>query len=113
MNFIDAAALRTLIEENPNLVVIDVRTLNEFKHGRIPQTHHVELGSILGDTDGAMDRIQELTHGQEPIYVTCLSDQRSQVACKTLEEAGLRNLIYVVGGTKRWVESGYPEIIDR
>lgn len=110
MNYIEVNELHKLIKENPNLIIIDVRTEEEYHDIRIPQTRLTPLNSFLEDPLATIQLIEDLTCNQETIYIICLSDGRSLRATQTLEAYHIKNVCFVRGGTKAWINSGYPTL---
>lgn len=93
-----AAALR----EDPDLVVLDVRTDAEYRMHRID-------GALLLPVQDLPQRIDELDPMQRYV-VTCEHGVRSRMACSFLGQHGFSNLRNVVGGMARWVGEGLPVV---
>lgn len=110
MNYIEVHELYQKVSENPNLVIIDVRSLEEYHTMHVPQAKRVSIENILLDTGHGVKEILELTDDQEIIYIICLSDRRSFMACHALAKIGLNNTCFVKGGTQGWIAAGYPVI---
>lgn len=110
MKYIEVSELKTLINEDPNLVVIDVRSHEEYRQAHVPQTRLVPIDEILDTPLVAMKRIQEVTAHQDTIYIICLSDGRSLRACQLLAGYNIQNTCFVRGGTKAWMNAGYPTL---
>ncbi|CEM31886.1 unnamed protein product [Vitrella brassicaformis CCMP3155] len=83
-------------------LVVDVRTLNEYDSGHVPEAPLVEsLGSI---------RDPSLLKGCEAykIGLYCQSGRRSAIAASFLsQEAGFQ-YIYDLGGMSQWIAAGLP-----
>lgn len=108
MKYIDVNELKQKLKENPSLVVIDVRSEEEYKMGHVRQTTNIPLDIILNEPELAIKEIRRVTEGQEYIYIICLSDRRSFIACHKLFECGILNSCFIQGGTKAWSNAGYP-----
>ncbi|MCP5322933.1 MAG: rhodanese-like domain-containing protein [Candidatus Paracaedibacteraceae bacterium] len=108
MKYIDVNKLNQKLKENPSLVIIDVRSEKEYNMGHVPQTKNISLDIILNVPELAIKEIRELTEGEENIYIICLSDRRSFMACHKLFEYGVPNTCFIQGGTKAWRDAGYP-----
>ncbi len=91
---ITTQALRELLNANPHLRIIDVRTPEEFKTGAIP-------GAINIPTQEVQQRMAELKSDQ-PTYIICHSGSRSRLVTLTLGAAGINNLYSVTGGMMAW-----------
>jgi rhodanese-related sulfurtransferase len=110
MRYIDVSELNILIKEDSNLVIIDVRSEAEYKQAHVPQTRLVPIDDLFDTPQISIKLIQELTANQETIYVICLSDGRSMRACQVLAAYNITNTCFVRGGTKAWVNEGYPTL---
>lgn len=77
--------------------VVDVRQLNEYAAGHVPDAIHVELGDIAG-------RAADLPAG--PLALMCGHGERAATAASLLERAGRTDLAVVVGGPSDWTASG-------
>jgi len=68
-----------------NAVVIDVRTVEEFKMGNVPGSINIPLDSIP-------DRLTEIKDLKTPLVVCCASGVRSNAACGYLHQNGITEL---------------------
>lgn len=68
------------VTDDPNAVLLDVRTDEEWESGSIPGAVHIELDS-LRENLSLLDREKE-------IYVHCKSGLRSYLACRILSQNG-------------------------
>jgi rhodanese-related sulfurtransferase len=77
-------------KQDPNILLIDVRTPAEYRGGHIP-------GSISLPLD-AWERIGEVASDKHtPIFVYCLSGARSQAACRGFLGLGYDNVTNIGG----------------
>jgi hydroxyacylglutathione hydrolase len=83
------------------LVVLDVRTAEEWNGGRIPGAVHRFAGEIARGAEIPVN-------GASEIAVTCASGYRSTVAISLLEARGRRNLVNVAGGMDAWRAARLP-----
>lgn len=96
---IHPSELRQLRHEDPNTLILDVRTTAEFESVHIPGSYNVpldQLGEHLHD-------VAELEH---PVVLVCLSGNRASTAQKKLNEAGKSQLRVLEGGIGAWQTSG-------
>jgi rhodanese-related sulfurtransferase len=70
--------LKTLIQEGA--IVVDVRTVGEFKSGHAPKSINMPLDAL---------DIKKLKQYGKPIITCCASGMRSSVAANQLKAAGL------------------------
>lgn len=83
------------LDENPEIVLLDVRTLSEF------ESEHIE-GAVLLPLDEITDKAEEIIPDQETVYyVYCRSGNRSATAAQLLVDMGYKN-IYDLGGIVDW-----------
>jgi len=88
-----------LIEENPGILLLDVRTQREFNG---------ELGHLKGakliHISELEERISEINdYKNKPILVYCLIAQRSTRGSNLLREKGFTKVYNMLGGMKRWI----------
>jgi rhodanese-related sulfurtransferase len=79
--------------------LLDVRNHDEWLDARVPGVPLIPLPELAG-------RMEEVPAG-EPLFVICAAGVRSMKAAELLEANGIK-AINVAGGTKGWVEAGYP-----
>lgn len=104
INTIDVHELKKRYEDNPNLLLIDVRELSEWQEARIPWAQHLPKGE-LGQN------IQ--THCLEmntPIYLHCRSGKRSVDAAQLLLSLGYQQVYSIAGGIIDWINAEYEYI---
>jgi phage shock protein E len=78
------------ILKNPNIVFVDVREEWEFEHDHIPNALHIPLQEVAF-------RIPDLRKIEGPVVLYCRSGNRSGMAARLLQQAGLQN-VYNGGG---------------
>ncbi|MDA0373552.1 MAG: rhodanese-like domain-containing protein [Planctomycetota bacterium] len=94
------AEAKQAIVDDPEMIVLDVRTEPEHRMHRID-------GAILVPVQELPQRIGELDPARRYV-VTCEHGVRSRMACSLLVQSGFRDLRNVVGGMARWVGEGLP-----
>lgn len=86
---------KNMLANNPNILLLDVRTAEEYAAGHIPD-------SVLLPYDQLKARADELPADKTtPIIVYCRSGNRSAVAAGTLAGLGYTE-IYDLGGIQDW-----------
>lgn len=86
--------------ENPDIQLLDVRTMKEFQSGHLPN-------SFLADYNNKEqfeERAKALDKAK-PVYVYCLSGGRSSAAAKWLNENGYTTY-NLKGGIAAWKQNG-------
>ncbi len=97
----DELAFR-LSTQPTGLLVLDVRTAEEFAAGHVP-------GAINISHDVLDSRISELESARDTdIVVYCRSGKRAGLAISMLEKAGFTRLVHLEGDYIRWSEEGRP-----
>lgn len=81
--------------------VLDVRQPDEYQAGHVPGAHLIPL-------DQLSTRHTEVPTDQE-VYVVCATGMRSAAATEALNGGGYR-AVNVAGGTKGWIEAGFPVV---
>lgn len=91
---------KTMIDSNPSLGVLDVRTQSEYDSGHIRNTQHIPLTELGG-------RLDELNVNDE-FLVYCASGGRSASASQLLVDNGFLHIYNMLGGITAWISAGYP-----
>ena len=88
--------------ENPEFVILDVRTTEEHESGHIPGSANINYKSSK-----FRDQISELD--KEKIYLTyCRSGGRSTKSAEIMKEVGFENIYMIDGGIVAWEKVGLP-----
>ena len=86
------------IKENPNLLLLDVRSSSEFTEGHIPGALSVPLDTLESKVNSFAKDTQ--------IVCQCLSGGRSKIAARYLTELGFSEVYNLEGGLLSWIASG-------
>ena len=88
-------------QQNPNNLIIDNRTEEEYSIGHIPHSQNIPLGT----EPEHLKALKRFKH----IYIYCHSGRRSQTALTNLAMMGLDNITCVGhSGFAQWQAMGYP-----
>ena len=91
-----------LLKENPNIVVLDVRTEDEFKSGHIPGAKNLDiLSPDFAKQLAALDK-------NKTYLVHCAAGHRSARACKAMNEQKFTSIYHLNEGFKAWETAGKP-----
>lgn len=82
------------LDQNPNKILIDVRTPTEYKSGHIPSAINIPVS----DLDRRIDEIDK----QRTVFIYCQSGMRSTQAGRILSKRGFQNLVNLRGGIMSW-----------
>ncbi len=85
------------LETDDNAYLLDVRTLEEFEEGHIP---NAKLLDILQATN-FIEGIQSLDSSNN-YYVYCRSGARSAQACQLMNKIGIDTTFNLLGGFIEW-----------
>lgn len=92
---ISPAEAKKALDADPTIILLDVRTPQEYRDGHIPN-------SILLPDYQLDEKAAELLPAKEAkIFVYCHSGRRSKVAVQQLIENGYQN-VYDLGGIINW-----------
>jgi rhodanese-related sulfurtransferase len=91
-----------MIQSSPNLVVLDVRTADEYAQGHLKGAINIPL-SDLPVQIGEFDR-------NRPILVYCRTGVRSAQASTILVNSGFTQVYDMEGGLDAWINAGYPTV---
>ena len=93
---IQAEQFKAIIDENPDTVVLDVRTPGEVKQGKIPGATAIDIMHPQ-----FLEKIEKLDK-DKTYLVYCRSGSRSAQACQYMGNKGFSDLNNLSGGISRW-----------
>lgn len=93
---------RTMIDKNPKIVVLDVRTPSEWNGGHLKNAKHVDIQS--SDFEQKIATLDK----NATIVVYCAAGGRSSRAASMMVQKGYKNVINMAGGINAWNAAGYP-----
>lgn len=93
---ITAEEAKSMMEEQPDAVILDVREQDEYDAGHIPSAVLLPVGTVNEET--AASAIPEK---DTVVLVYCRSGNRSKTASQALADLGYTQ-IYEFGGIKDW-----------
>ena len=74
----------------PDAVLVDVRTVQEYREGHIPESKNVPLQQL--------DKIASVAKNKDiPLFVYCYSGSRSRQAVNMLRQMGYKNVNNIGG----------------
>ncbi len=105
---IDAIQMKSVIDDDGDYVLLDVRELFELEDdlGHIPGIVHIPIWDLqhkLAEIDYAKDK---------ELYIICRSGGRSYTAAQILEAAGFKRVYVLEGGMYAWRMAGYPASLE-
>jgi rhodanese-related sulfurtransferase len=99
MRNITAREAKTLLGKNRNVILLDVRTPQEFGQGRIPD-------SVLIPVSEVERRIGEIPKNR-PVVVYCAVGSRSLPAARFLSKMGYGDVYNMSDGIVGWYRNGF------
>lgn len=103
IELIDTGEAQELLAEPPSdLVVLDVRTPEEFAEGRIAESVNIDF--YAADFATRLDQLDKDT----PYFVYCRSGNRSASTIDTMRDLGFTAVYELDGGILSWAGAGLP-----
>ncbi|HET8886418.1 MAG TPA: rhodanese-like domain-containing protein [Salinimicrobium sp.] len=87
---------KTALAENEDIILLDVRTPEEFDEGAIEGAKNINFF----DEDFA-EQVNQFDKNK-PVYIYCKSGNRSAKAAKQLQEMGFKEIYDIEGGYMNW-----------
>ena len=108
VQFVEPSMVNELMQNGEEVVVIDVRTTDEFtgKLGHMPGAVNLqgnEIGKRLKSAGGDLEALKN-----EKVFVICRTHNRSPRVARVLKKAGFVNVAVVKGGMVSWNNKGLP-----
>ncbi len=100
-NAVDPLTATSMINHD-DAIVLDVRSMAEFKDGHIVNAINIPLNG-LGNNVKQIEK-----HRDKPIVTVCRSGSRSGSACAILRKHGFENVKNLRGGMLAWENSSLP-----
>ncbi|BBM82912.1 rhodanese [Candidatus Uabimicrobium amorphum] len=98
---VSAKQAQTIMEDS-SVVVLDVRTANEYNDGHIKDALNIDIKS-----ENFMDEMQKLD--KDTTYVMhCRSGGRSAMALEKVKDFGFKKIYHMDGGMLEWAENNLP-----
>ena len=92
---IDPSEAKKRLDTEKGIILLDVRTREEYSENHIPKSTLIPL-NVLG-----LDASKKLPDQQATIFAYCRSGNRSRAAVKMLTKQGYTN-VFDLGGIIRW-----------
>lgn len=97
---IEPEQLAKMRSGSPEISLIDVREMEEFRQGSIPGAIHIPRGFLeLKIEDRIPDR-------NTPVVLFCAGGTRSLLAAESLRRLGYGQVSSLIGGFRRWKDEG-------
>ena len=103
IELVSPADAAQVVEDDPaGLVVLDIRTPEEFNEARLADAVNVDFYDA--DFAAQLDTLDK----NDPYVMYCRSGNRSSEAIKTMKDLGFVEVYEIDGGIVNWYDSGFP-----
>lgn len=85
-----------------DMLVLDVRTPNEFKAGHVPGAMNISFNEIPAN----MDKLY--SYKDKEVVVYCRSGSRAKVGISTLDQLGFTHISHLSGDMNAWLANMRP-----
>lgn len=99
---LDAPAVRSLCETNPDVLLVDVRTPGEYESAHIAGSINLPLDQVNAH------RRRIVNHAERRLVLVCQSGSRAIQAQRNLTAAGLTDVAVLTGGMNAWMAADAP-----
>jgi rhodanese-related sulfurtransferase len=91
--------------QNPDFIIVDVRTPKEYEETHIPGAENVDLRS--SDFRKEIDRLDR----KKTYFLYCRTGVRSAQAMETMREMGFTNVAHIAEGITAWQRASLRTIL--
>lgn len=103
----DVTAVRELLDTNPDVLLVDVRTPGEYETAHIADAINLPLDQV----DAHLEQVVRDAGGK--LVLICQSGNRATRCQTKLAAAGLTDTAVMSGGMAAWASAGAPVITGR
>jgi len=110
---------QSLIKNNRTVLIIDLRTAEEFAESHLPGANHYDLHFIKDGQEGVLNYGFQQNMGvvDRSLKILLYDDGGFEnslplEANLTLKSIGFQEVYHFVGGLDEWVEAGLPTVTD-
>ena len=106
--FVEPEQLKWRLDEGEDIVVLDVRTRQEFesKMGRVPGSVNLPMSDFKARLKDIEEQLSP--HKDKPVCVVCRFENRSPPIARLLKKAGFTQVAILKGGIMRWYKKKLP-----
>ncbi|MCR4277220.1 MAG: rhodanese-like domain-containing protein [Candidatus Roizmanbacteria bacterium] len=99
---ITADEVKKSIDDKKDIVLLDVRTPEEYSRGKIEGSMNISVENITDQIIFAVPDKNKI------IYAYCLSGSRSEVVVAMMKQLGYTNVFSMTSGLLMWRSKKYP-----
>jgi len=102
--------LQAMLEQQPELIVVDIREPAEVATGSLAQALHIPRGILESACEwGYSDTVPVLVQArQQPVILVCRSGNRSALAALSLQQLGYEQVFSLKTGIRGWNDYELP-----
>ncbi len=101
---VNSKEVSTMLQKDKKLVVLDVRTADEFNEGHIKGAINIDIRQ-----PDAFSKIDKLDHNAKYI-VHCRTNHRSKIAVDHMVQSGFKTVYQMMDGSIGWFQNGLPVV---
>ena len=95
--------------DDPAVQIVDIRDPRELNDGTVLGAFHAPRGMLEFWVDPASPYYKPVLGDEAKEFILfCGAGWRSALACKTLQDMGMRNVAHIDGGYAAWLKQGAP-----
>lgn len=103
---VSPAELKSRLDAGSDVVLLDVRTPEEYRDGHLAGSVNLPLHQVAGTL--AANAGEFGRYAESPVVVVCRSGSRAHAAARMLRKAGLRDVRVLAGGMIGWTVRRFP-----
>jgi rhodanese-related sulfurtransferase len=101
---VNSKEVNTMLQKDKKLVVLDVRSADEFKEGHLQGAINIDIRQ-----PDALSKIDKLNHNAQYI-VHCRTSHRSKIAVDHMVQSGFKTIYQMMDGMTGWNQNGLPVV---
>jgi rhodanese-related sulfurtransferase len=101
---VNSSDVARMLKADKSLVVLDVRTADEFKAGHINGAINIDVRQ-----PDAFSKIDKLNHNAKYV-VHCRTNHRSKITVDHMAESGFKTIYQMTDGYSGWIQNNLPVV---
>jgi rhodanese-related sulfurtransferase len=104
MKTVTPIELQQLLQADPDLLLLDVRTPVEYAEAHVPEARNEPLHKLEPENPA----FAGASSGERPVFLLCKTGVRASKAAEKFAASGQDRGVVVEGGTDAWIKAGLP-----